>query len=170
MSYVASQNRRNQNASSELNKNAVVSKHSTGTAHESDEQLFKALWDAIGNYTKEALTFVMGLIVMATIQGHSNERDEALAIAEIILYRAAATQVFVVIPFMARLREASISTLNDLKALAENELQELALAQDKGQGSDAMSISSFSNLASDTTGEDIKMESNANSADRSEES
>lgn len=87
-------------------------------------QRFKALWEAIGPYTQESLTFHMGQLAKATFRGHDNERIDAVAIIEIILYRAVATEVSVILrvsPFMTMLREASISTLTAMLASAENE-------------------------------------------------
>jgi hypothetical protein len=113
----------------------------TGTAQESDVQLFKALWEAIGPYTKESLTFHIGLLVRATVRGQDDARIEVLTNIESTLNNAASTQVSVVSLFMTMLREASISTVNAMLALAESGLRG-ELVQDIGQGSDDMSISS----------------------------
>jgi hypothetical protein len=84
-----------------------------------------------------------------------------VAIIEVILYRAAATEVSVILrvfPFMAMLREASISTLTAMLASAENELQV------RVQGIEDTSIcttnsgsTSTSDDASDSSGQNNRM-------------
>ena len=159
MFHDASQSRRIQKASSKLS-NAVVSTLSTGTVRESDTILVKAIWDAIGSYTKEALIFMMGQIVMATNLGRNDERDDALATTEFMLSRAMVTPAILVQLFMALLREASTPTLKAMMALVEDDLEEY--------GSDDIPISfSPDGASSDKLDDAIDMASNTNSADMS---
>ena len=115
----------------------------TGTAQESDVQLFNALCGAIDSDTKDSLTLLMGQLVTLANEGKHDARIKVVAFIGLILIHAAPSQVSVVTLFMTMLREASISTLNAILALPEGGVRG-ELVQDIGQGSDDMSISSSS--------------------------
>lgn len=102
--------------------------HTVGTVP--PEVFFAAVWELVGSLTRSSLTFHLGQLAKAVERGQNDSKLDVLAFLDRILLRAALRPYSSITyeghgtPFVSMLRDASIGTLLEIKALAEKKMRE----------------------------------------------